>query len=125
MVCKITRSGSRFWYHNTKLHRDDGPASITYHPTLTTLIKYYKIGYTKSKKYKDCLMVHSWYHNGKRHRIDGPALIQSDGYVAYYLEGVYLTEKKFKSKLKIYKFHMRIKRLTDWIIQHVFNRTNR
>ena len=58
--CKVDEYGTRSWYLNGKLHRDDGPA----------------IEYASGHK--------EWYLNGKLHREDGPAIEYSYGYKAWY-----------------------------------------
>ena len=47
---------SETWYHNNKLHRDDGPARVAYLPS----------GEIHSE---------NWYLNNKLHRTDGPAVV--------------------------------------------------
>ena len=53
--CKTNSNGTKRWYLNDKLHREDGPA----------------IEYESGTK--------KWYLNGKRHREDGPAIEHADG----------------------------------------------
>jgi hypothetical protein len=53
--CKTLPSGTKFWYLNRKLHREDGPA----------------VEYANGDK--------EWYLNGKHHREDGPAIECADG----------------------------------------------
>ena len=60
--------GTKKWYLNGNLHREDGPALEYPHGT---------------KK---------WYLNGKYHREDGPALEWSDGTKKWYLNGKYHRE---------------------------------
>ena len=64
--------GSKFWYLNGKLHREDGPA----------------IEKADGSK--------GWYLNGKRHRIDGPAIEGADGSKFWYLNGECKREPKTK-----------------------------
>jgi hypothetical protein len=59
----VDEQGNKFWYHNDKLHRLDGPAAE----------------YADGGK--------SWYHDGKYHRIDGPAVEYADGSKAWYVDG--------------------------------------
>jgi len=68
---KVDSDGSKSWYLNGKLHREDGPA----------------IEPSKGSK--------AWYLNGKLHREDGPAVEYSDGDKEWYLNGKPLTEKEF------------------------------
>ena len=68
-------SGDKEWYLNGELHREDGPA-----------VEY-------SRGYKE------WYFDGKRHREDGPAVEYSNGTKAWYLNGEMLTEEEFNSRM--------------------------
>jgi antitoxin component YwqK of YwqJK toxin-antitoxin module len=72
---KVYADGSKYWYLNGKLHREDGPA-----------IEY-------SDGYK------AWYLNGKLHREDGPAVEYSNGDKFWYLNGQLLTEKEFNERM--------------------------
>ena len=60
--------GSKYWYLNDKLHREDGPA----------------VEHSDGTK--------SWYLNGKRHREDGPAIECSNGTKYWLLNGKYHRE---------------------------------
>jgi NTP pyrophosphatase (non-canonical NTP hydrolase) len=60
---EIDEYGSKYWYLNGKLHREDGPAIE---------------GAGGAK---------SWYLNDKLHREDGPAVEWADGYKEWYLNG--------------------------------------
>ena len=73
------RSGSKEWYLNGERHREDGPA----------------IEYSSGSK--------AWYLNGKRHREDGPAIESSNGSKAWYLNGEELIEKEFNQRTKSYE----------------------
>ena len=59
--CKTLPSGTKFWYLNRKLHREDGPA----------------VEYANGDK--------EWYLNGKCHREDGPAFECANGTKEWYL----------------------------------------
>ena len=63
--------GTKCWYLNDKLHREDGPAA----------------DYISGNKF--------WYLNGKLHRENGPAIEHSDSEKCWYLNGKNLTEKEF------------------------------
>jgi len=71
---KVYDNGSRFWYLNGKLHREDGPA----------------IEYTDGTRI--------WWLDGKRHREDGPAIENADGTRYWYLNGEDYTEEDFIKK---------------------------
>ncbi len=60
--------GSRRWYLNGLLHREDGPAMV----------------WSDGTKF--------WYHNNKRHREDGPAAEYPDDTNIWYLDDKYLGE---------------------------------
>ena len=72
---KVHVTGTKEWYLNGDLHREDGPA----------------IEGTYGTKH--------WYLNGKRHREDGPAIEYADGDKSWYLNGVQYTEEEYYSKL--------------------------
>lgn len=59
-VLIIKEDGTKEWYLNNKLHREDGPA-----------VEYYN-----GTKF--------WYLNGKLHREDGPAIEYSNGDKAWH-----------------------------------------
>jgi hypothetical protein len=67
---KVCADGSKGWYLNDKLHREDGPA----------------IEWADGYK--------SWYLNGKRHREDGPAVEYHTGGKEWYLNGKHMTEEE-------------------------------
>ncbi len=60
--------GNNYWYKDGKLHREDGPA------------KEYNSGYGE------------WFIEGKRHRIDGPAVYKF-GKVSWWLDDIQYSEK--------------------------------
>ena len=72
---KVYASGTKYWYLNGNLHREDGPAIE---------------GASGTK---------SWYLNGKRHRADGPAVEGVEGYKHWYLNGERLTEEEFNERM--------------------------
>jgi len=69
----ITPNGSRVWYLNNKLHREDGPA----------------IEYRDGSR--------AWYLNDKLHREDGPAYESVDGHLyEWFLNDEKMTEKQHR-----------------------------
>ena len=70
---KVDVDGSKFWYLNGHLHREDGPA------------------FEGSKGTKE------WYLNGHLHREDGPAVECSDDIKEWFLNGKFLTEEEHKA----------------------------
>jgi hypothetical protein len=69
---KVMAYGSKFWYLNGKLHREDGPA----------------IEWASGGK--------RWYLNDELHREDGPAIEWASGGKYWYLNGKYVTEEEHK-----------------------------
>ena len=63
MQPEIDERGTKRWYKDGKLHREDGPA------------------FESENGYK------SWYINGKRHREDGPAIEDTNGGKYWYING--------------------------------------
>jgi hypothetical protein len=63
--------GTKCWYLNDKLHREDGPAVV----------------------YKDGDRF--WYLNGQLHRTDGPAVEFKDGDKRWFINGVKLSENDY------------------------------
>ena len=61
--CKTYPNGTKEWYLNGKLHREDGPA------------------------YENPNGTKAWWLNGKLHREEGPAYERPDGTKAWYLNG--------------------------------------
>jgi len=68
VTLSIVSNGSKYWYQNDSLHREDGPAIEL-------------IDGTKE-----------WWLNGHRHREDGPAVERSDGAKYWYKFGLWHRE---------------------------------
>ena len=60
---KIQEDGTKFWYRDGKLHREDGPA----------------IERADGSK--------EWFRNGNRHRENGPAIEYADGTKFWFRDG--------------------------------------
>ena len=71
---KVYAKGTKEWYLNGKLHREDGPA----------------VEWTDG--------TNEWWLNGKRHREDGPAVEYTNGAKEWWLNGGYLTEQEFNDR---------------------------
>lgn len=71
---EVYDSGTKKWYLNGKLHREDGAA----------------IEYADGGKY--------WYQNGKLHREDGAAVELVDGGKFWYLNDKKVSEKEHKRR---------------------------
>jgi hypothetical protein len=72
---KVYDDGSKCWYLNGKLHREDGPA----------------VEYDNGEKH--------WYLDGKQHREDGPAVEYASGNKHWYLNGTKYSEQVFNEKM--------------------------
>ena len=70
----VDEKGTKYWYLNGKLHREDGPALEE------DGIKY-------------------WYLNGKLHREDGPAIENPYGPKSWWLNGIQYSEKEYWNQL--------------------------
>ena len=80
---QVYTNGTKWWFLNGNLHREDGPA----------------IECANGTKY--------WYLNGKCHREDGPACEYASGDKRWYLNGIWLkctTQQEFLQLLKLKGF---------------------
>jgi hypothetical protein len=92
---KVMAYGSKFWYLNGKLHREDGPA-----------IEWASGGkrwYLNDELHREdgpAIEYASgdklWYLNGKLHREDGPAIEWASGDKWWYLNNKRVTEEEHK-----------------------------
>ena len=84
--------GTERWYLNGKLHRVDGPAVVS---------PYHKGWWLNGQRHRvDGPAVVSPYHKGwwlndKLHRTDGPAIEMADGSKSWYLNGKQYIEEEF------------------------------
>ena len=67
-------TGTKKWYLNGNLHREDGPA----------------VEWSNGDKY--------WHLNGNFHREDGPAIEWANGHKEWFLMGNLLTETEFNQQ---------------------------
>ena len=95
---RVYADGSKYWYLNGKLHREDGPA-VEYADGS-------KDWYLNSKRHREngpaCEYADGtkyWYLNSKRHRKDGPACEYADGSKHWYLDDKALTEPEFNEQM--------------------------
>jgi hypothetical protein len=72
---KVYPNGTKYWYLDGKVHREDGPA----------------IEWANGTKF--------WFLNGKYHREDGPAIEFADGTKFWFLNGEELTEEEFNRRM--------------------------
>jgi len=83
---KVYESGTKCWYLNGKLHREDGPACEYANGDKFWLLDgkcHREDG--PAREYADGDK--SWWLNGKRHREDGPAIEYASGDKVWYLNG--------------------------------------
>jgi len=91
-TCIIDRHGTKRWYLNGELHREDGPA-IEYPDEVTEWLingKHHRLDGAAiiwgdgSKE---------WLTYGYRHRLDGPAIIRWDKTTKWYMNGYDVTKQ--------------------------------
>ena len=85
---KVYNNGTKYWYLNGKLHREDGPA----------------VEFTNGYK--------EWVFNGKLHREDGPSVEWANGDKEWYLNDIEYTEAEWKAKLNPVK-ELSVKEISD------------
>ncbi len=78
--------GTKYWFHDGELHRDDGPAVELVNGTR----RWYQNGQVHrldgpAVEWDDGTK--EWYQNGLLHRLDGPAVEWVDGTVEYWENG--------------------------------------
>ena len=78
-ICEINNAGTKRWYMNHHLHKEDGPA----------------IEYSDGSNY--------WFINGKLHREDGPAIEYPDGIKFWYYQSKEIDCKDNEEFLRIIK----------------------
>ena len=94
---KVWPNGSKKWYLNGDLHREDGPAVERVSGT--------KEWWLNGKCHREdgpaaewASGDKEWYLNGVLHREDGPAIEYADGDKEWYLNGKQLTEKEHQDQ---------------------------
>jgi len=78
-ICKINEDGSKCWFLNDLLHREDGPA-------------------------KESVWYKAWYYHGKRHRLDGPAVEVYNVHQSWWYYGVHIkcsSQEEFERLIKL------------------------
>tara|TARA_B110000503_G_C7001013_1_gene351534 strand:+ start:341 stop:601 length:261 start_codon:yes stop_codon:yes gene_type:complete len=78
----ILKDGTKYWYLNDLLHREDGPA------------------------FEGAGGIKAWYINGKFHREDGPAIEYAHGDKRWYYQGKLIDCKDNQEFLRIIKLKM-------------------
>jgi hypothetical protein len=97
---KVNDDGSKHWYINGKLHREDGPACEYANGD--------KCWYSNDKRHREdgpaveyANGSKYWYINGKAHREDGPAIECADGTKEWYIDDIRLTEEQFNARKNV------------------------
>ena len=97
---KVLNNGTKYWYLNGVLHREDGPAienvdggKAWYLNGLLHRGDGPAVERTDGDK--------EWYLNGERYREDGPAVEWADGTKKWYSNGKELTEEEFNAKTQV------------------------
>jgi len=95
----VSENGTKRWYLNGKLHREDGPAVESANGD--------KSWYLNGKCHREdgpaveCADgTKYWYRNGKLHREGGPAIECANGDKWWYINGKELTEAEFNARTK-------------------------
>ena len=97
----IDPDGTKFWYLNRKLHREDGPA-IEYSDGSIEWWLNGKLHREDGPAIEFINGTKQWWINNKLHREDGPAIEHPDGTQEWFLNGKQLTEKQLlNEELKI------------------------
>ena len=75
----VENNGNICWYKNNVIHKEDG----------STIERFYEMNCRKE-----------WYIHGKLHRTDGLAVMQSDGYVEWWLNNIQYSEEEYNKIIK-------------------------
>jgi hypothetical protein len=94
---KVWHDGTKKWYLNGKLHREDGPAC-----EYSNGDKEWCLNGELHREDGPAVELgngnKTWWLNGKRHREEGPAIEYPNGYKEWYLNGDLLTEKEHQDQ---------------------------
>jgi len=92
-------NGTKYWYFEGKLHREDGPAIECVNGT--------KEWYFKDKQHREDGPAiewsngdKEWYFEGKRHREDGPAVELASGHKEWWLNDRSYSKKEWEKQKK-------------------------
>jgi hypothetical protein len=83
---RVNSYGTKFYYLNEKLHREDGPA-VEYINGDRSWFLNGKLHRESSPAIELVNGSKEWYLNGELHRVDGPAVKYSNGNKEWYLKG--------------------------------------
>jgi len=96
---KIHDNGTKEWYLNGKLHREDGPA-VEYADGTKFWFLNCKLHRTDGPAAEYADGTKYWYLNGKLHRTDGPAVELADGTKEWWLNNEHLTESQWREDVQ-------------------------
>ena len=91
---EVYTNGSKYWYKEGKLHRDDGPA-VEYHNGAKFWYKEDKLHREDGPAVESVNGHKYWYKEGNRHREDGPAIEYANGCKEWYFNDKKLSEEEF------------------------------
>ena len=94
---KVYTNGTKYWYLNGELHREDGPAIERANGAKLWLLNG-KLHREDGPANEGDDGTKEWYLNGKRHREDGPAIEYPYGAKSWYLNDEEYTEEEFLKK---------------------------
>lgn len=95
---EVNSEGTKTWYLNGKLHREDGPAIESVNGDKSWWIN----GWLHREDGPACEWKDgskTWYKDGLRHREDGPACEYPNGIKEWWLNGIEYTEQEFLAKM--------------------------
>ena len=88
---EIDGYGTKRWYLNDELHREDGPA-VEYSDGTKRWFINGKQHRLDGPAVELCSGTKRWFINGKQHRLDGPAVIYCNSKVGWWVNGKNITE---------------------------------
>jgi hypothetical protein len=98
MICKTDRIGTKRWYTNDKLHRDDGPA-VEYLDGTCAWVHNGEFHRTDGPALEYAAGDKHWYQHGEKHRTDGPAAeYTTTGNVEWWVAGTYILAAEFAAE---------------------------
>ena len=96
---KVFKNGSKCWYLNGKLHREDGPAIESDNGSKSWWING-ELHREDGPAIENANGTKCWYLNGELHREDGPAIEWDNGSKFWFLNGEEFSKKKWKKITK-------------------------
>ena len=96
---KVDKDGTKRWYVDGKLHREDGPA-IEWANSSKQWYRNGKLHREDGPAIEWANGTRFWYLNRKLHREDGPAIEWASGTREWYLNDRQLTESEFMARTK-------------------------